>query len=92
MNVIDLQGFLREMFPENAPVKMVEPIEPQFSFFKDDDGVWNLIEKGKVLGWINKINIRGVDQKYRAMSAVSYSMEWFYSLDAARCYLFEQSH
>jgi len=44
---------------------------------------------GKTLGWVNRVT---GDVKYRAMSAVSYNMEHFYSLENAKNYLFEQSH
>ena len=97
-NDLDLAQFLENMFHIGlTPVVITEPddvppVEETFSFFKDDDGVWNLVNKGKVLGWVNRINIAGAEHKWRAMSAISYNMEWFYSLDAARCWLFEQSH
>lgn len=90
---IDLKVFLDDMF-RDFPVTL-EPVakqEQQFSFFKDHDGVWNLIEKGKILGWVNKITYPQAEFKYRAMSAVTNNMEFFYSLDAARNYLFCQSH
>lgn len=92
---LDLQTFLNDMFLTHGLAIGPEPKlvrEPQFSFFKNDDGVWTLIEKGRLLGWVNRITYVGAEHKWRAMSAVTHNMEWFYSLDSARCYLFEQSH
>ena len=95
---LDLAQFLENMFHVGmSPVVIAEPddlppVQEQFSFYKDSDGVWTLVEKGKVLGWVNRINMSGVEHKWRGMSAVTHSMQWFYSLDAARCWLHEQSH
>lgn len=90
----DLKQFLDDMFTYQGVRVGIEPTVrvEQFSFFKDDDGVWTLIEKGKLLGWVNKISYSGAEHKWRAMSAVTHNMEWFYSLTSARNYLFEQSH
>jgi hypothetical protein len=87
---VDLSEFLNSMF-KNQEVVMTKPVtrEPSVSFTKDQDGVWNLIFNGKTLGWVNRVTY---DAKYRAMSAVTNSMETFYSLENARNYLYEQSH
>ena len=89
----DLSQFLDTMFTNQQVVmtqRAKEPEELPFtSFTKDADGVWTLIFFDKTLGWVNRVT---GDVKYRAMSAVSYNMEQFYSLDNAKNYLFEQSH
>ena len=87
---VDLSEFLNSMF-KNQEIVITKPVtrELSVSFTKDEDGVWNLIFNGKTLGWVNRVTY---DAKYRAMSAITGSMETFYSLDNARNYLYEQSH
>jgi len=87
---VDLSSFLNSMF-KNQEVVMTQPVarEPSVSFTKDQDGVWTLSHNGTTLGWVNRVTY---DAKYRAMSAVTNSMETFYSLENARNYLYEQSH
>ena len=99
---LDLEQFLENMFHVGmSPVVITEPedvealvdaVEEISSFYKDQDGVWTLVNKGNVLGWVNRIGIQGVEHKWRAISAISKNIEWFYGLDSARCWLFEQSH
>ena len=93
---VDLSQFLETMFVNQQVVMThqsthTEEAEemPYTSFTKDADGVWTLVFFGKTLGWVNRVT---GDVKYRAMSAVSYNMEHFYSLENAKNYLFEQSH
>jgi len=91
---VDLSSFLNTMFKnqEIALESILTPFvarEPAVSFTKDQDGVWTLSHNDKTLGWVNRVTY---DAKYRAMSAVTNSMETFYSLENARNYLYEQSH
>lgn len=72
---------------DHRPKRSTE--QPVSSFQKDADGIWTLIHCGKCLGWINRVKD---DVTYRAVSSVTNTVERFYSLDNARCFLFEQSH
>jgi len=87
---IDLSTFLNDMFkhlepPKEKPLARSLPV----SFTKDNDGVWTLTFNGKTLGWVNRVNN---DVTYRSLSAITNNMAYFYSLDNARNYLYEQSH
>ena len=89
---IELASFFNEIFPDPSldRQKDDEPApQPVSSFQKDKDGIWTLIHQGKCLGWINRVKD---DVTYRAVSSVTHTVERFYSLENARCFLFEQSH
>jgi hypothetical protein len=87
---VDLSSFLNSMF-KTQEVVMTKPVtrEPSVLFTQDDDGVWTLSFNGKTLGWVNRVNN---DVTYRSLSAITNNMAYFYSLDNARNYLYEQSH
>ena len=67
------------------------PVEDRFTFTKEHY-VWTLSEGDEVLGWVSQIKQHNVEHHYRAVSAISNRLEWFYSLADARSWLIEQSY